>query len=144
MVATLQQAWQGAQYELLTRNCLHFCDAFCAQLEVPPIPAWLNRMAYGADAVCTFASHTYEQVCWRMPTINAHSTGCLLKQHALQAQWLSASAAAWWHKRSPSPTAHHARGDSGHLAGSQAAASKPPRESLLQSLPRVPIPPQWQ
>ena len=62
MLLKLRQAWHGTTYELLTRNCLHFCDAFAAQLQVPAIPAYLNRMAYGADAVATFANSAYEQV----------------------------------------------------------------------------------
>ena len=32
------------------------CDVLCVDL------AWLNRMAYGADAVVTFANNAYEQV----------------------------------------------------------------------------------
>ena len=61
-LAALQQAWQGCEYELLTRNCNHFCEALCARLQVPALPAWLNRAAYGAEQVLNFANSTVEQV----------------------------------------------------------------------------------
>ena len=72
MLLKLRPAWHGTSYELLTRNCLHFCDALANGLGVPAIPAYLNRMAYGADAVANFANSAYEQVtsllCWRLST----------------------------------------------------------------------------
>ncbi|PNW86134.1 hypothetical protein CHLRE_02g074600v5 [Chlamydomonas reinhardtii] len=50
IVARLKRAWAGTSYDLLQRNCCHFCEQLCAELGVPPPPAWLNRFAQGADA----------------------------------------------------------------------------------------------
>ncbi|KAK9792019.1 hypothetical protein WJX73_000089 [Symbiochloris irregularis] len=63
-IAKLRKKWMGPEYELLTNNCLHFCDVLAEALQVPKIPAWLNRMAYGADAVVTFANCVSEQMRW--------------------------------------------------------------------------------
>lgn len=34
----LGQAWPGHSYDLLSKNCNHFCDSFCERLGVPKIP----------------------------------------------------------------------------------------------------------
>lgn len=44
IVARLKRAWAGTSYDLLQRNCCHFCEQLCAELGVPPPPggsAWL-------------------------------------------------------------------------------------------------------
>ncbi|KAG2434998.1 hypothetical protein HYH02_011996 [Chlamydomonas schloesseri] len=50
IMSRLKRAWAGISYDLLQRNCCHFCEQLCAELGVPPPPAWLNRFAQGADA----------------------------------------------------------------------------------------------
>ncbi|CAK0904824.1 unnamed protein product [Prorocentrum cordatum] len=35
----------GHRYDVLTKNCGHFCDAFCRTLGVRPVPAWVTRLA---------------------------------------------------------------------------------------------------
>lgn len=55
ILQTLKDQWQGDSYDLLSRNCCHFCEALCAVLEVGPLPGWLNRFAIGADATLVFS-----------------------------------------------------------------------------------------
>jgi len=45
----LQDEWQGWTYDLLSRNCNHFCEALVEILGVGPLPAWVNRFAINAD-----------------------------------------------------------------------------------------------
>lgn len=45
----LQDEWQGWTYDLLSRNCNHFCEALVEILGVGPLPAWVNRFAVNAD-----------------------------------------------------------------------------------------------
>ena len=80
MLLKLRPSWHGTSYELLTRNCLHFCDALAVGLGVPTIPAYLNRMAYGADAVANFATSAYEQV-----------TPLLCRNKAVGHTWIAAN-----------------------------------------------------
>ena len=40
-IAQLRAQWRGSDYELLTNNCLHFCDALATCLRVPKIPGVL-------------------------------------------------------------------------------------------------------
>eukprot|EP00250_Pteridium_aquilinum_P017572 c23690_g3_i1 orf=254-1024(+) len=53
----LGREWPGDSYDLLSRNCNHFCDAFCERLGVQKLPAWVNRFAHAgvtaAEAVKT-------------------------------------------------------------------------------------------
>jgi hypothetical protein len=41
--------WIGMDYDLLLRNCCHFCDAFCGKLGVGSLPPWVTNLA-GAGA----------------------------------------------------------------------------------------------
>ncbi|KAF2312238.1 hypothetical protein GH714_028704 [Hevea brasiliensis] len=36
-------AWNS--YDLLSKNCNHFCDEFCERLGVPKLPGWVNCFA---------------------------------------------------------------------------------------------------
>eukprot|EP00930_Biecheleria_cincta_P031161 TRINITY_DN21621_c0_g1_i1.p1 TRINITY_DN21621_c0_g1~~TRINITY_DN21621_c0_g1_i1.p1 ORF type:complete len:403 (+),score=50.95 TRINITY_DN21621_c0_g1_i1:92-1300(+) len=50
LVRQLGLAWPGSSYNLLKRNCTHFCDTFCRWLAVGPVPAWiLSLSAAGAS-----------------------------------------------------------------------------------------------
>nr|XP_019711055.1 uncharacterized protein LOC105059531 [Elaeis guineensis] len=54
----LSRAWPGRSYDLLSRNCNHFCDAFCELLGVPKLPGWVNRFANAGDAAMEVAGNT--------------------------------------------------------------------------------------
>merc|ERR1712224_741344 len=49
LLEQLGSEWPGASYDLLRRNCCHFCDDFCQKLGVGPIPQWVTNLA-GAGA----------------------------------------------------------------------------------------------
>ena len=34
----LSREWPGSSYDLLSKNCNHFCDEFCERLGVPKLP----------------------------------------------------------------------------------------------------------
>ncbi len=38
----LSREWPGCSYDLLSRNCNHFCEAFCAKLGVQKLPCKLH------------------------------------------------------------------------------------------------------
>ena len=46
----LRTQWPGHEYDLLARNCNHFCATLCEKLGVMPPPQWVNRFAGHADA----------------------------------------------------------------------------------------------
>ncbi|PWA45138.1 hypothetical protein CTI12_AA520260 [Artemisia annua] len=41
----LAQDYKGTSYNLITRNCNHFCNDVCLRLTGNPIPSWINRLA---------------------------------------------------------------------------------------------------
>lgn len=46
--ATMEQLaenYKGSAYNLITKNCNHFCDEICINLTGNPIPSWVNRLA---------------------------------------------------------------------------------------------------
>ncbi|XAR71026.1 hypothetical protein NMG60_11028106 [Bertholletia excelsa] len=39
------EQYSGNKYNLITRNCNHFCNDACLELTGKPIPRWVNRLA---------------------------------------------------------------------------------------------------
>lgn len=58
MLRELSRKWPGHAYDLLSKNCNHFCDDFCERLGVPKLPAWVNRFANTGDAAIEIAENT--------------------------------------------------------------------------------------
>lgn len=54
--------WQGSAYELLSRNCNHFCNDFCTGLEVQKIPGWVNRFANAGETAVEAAETTMKRL----------------------------------------------------------------------------------
>lgn len=41
----LAQDYKGVSYNLITKNCNHFCNDVCVRLTGNSIPSWINRLA---------------------------------------------------------------------------------------------------
>ncbi|KAL6291553.1 hypothetical protein ACE6H2_009063 [Prunus campanulata] len=54
----LSREWPGYSYDLLSKNCNHFCDEFSERLGVPKLPGWVNRFAHAGDAAMEVAGNT--------------------------------------------------------------------------------------
>uniref|UniRef100_A0A0E0MA42 PPPDE domain-containing protein n=1 Tax=Oryza punctata TaxID=4537 RepID=A0A0E0MA42_ORYPU len=54
----LSREWPGHSYDLLSRNCNHFCDVLCERLGVPKLPGWVNRFANAGDTAVVVAENT--------------------------------------------------------------------------------------
>ncbi|XP_054785662.1 deSI-like protein At4g17486 [Prosopis cineraria] len=54
----LSREWPGSSYDLLSKNCNHFCDEFCENLGVPKLPGWVNRFANAGDTAMEVAEST--------------------------------------------------------------------------------------
>ncbi|KAM7273320.1 hypothetical protein ACFE04_027984 [Oxalis oulophora] len=54
----LSKEWPGHVYDLLSKNCNHFCDEFSERLGVPNLPGWVNRFAHAGDAAMEVAGNT--------------------------------------------------------------------------------------
>merc|ERR1719401_2506957 len=46
-----EAGWRKGNYNVLTRNCCHFCNAFCKSLGVGAIPEWITSLAKTGLAV---------------------------------------------------------------------------------------------
>ncbi|KAF8041776.1 hypothetical protein BT93_A0393 [Corymbia citriodora subsp. variegata] len=54
----LAQDYRGDAYNLITKNCNHFCNDACIKLTGNPIPNWVNRLArIGINSVATMVSY---------------------------------------------------------------------------------------
>ncbi|GMJ13581.1 hypothetical protein like AT4G25680 [Hibiscus trionum] len=54
----LSREWPGNSYDLLSKNCNHFCDELCEMLGVQKLPGWVNRFANAGDAAIEIAENT--------------------------------------------------------------------------------------
>ncbi|KAL8192693.1 hypothetical protein R6Q57_027180 [Mikania cordata] len=54
----LSREWPGNCYDLLSKNCNHFCNEFCEHLGVPKLPGWVNRFANAGDTAVEIAETT--------------------------------------------------------------------------------------
>ncbi|GLT31216.1 hypothetical protein SLA2020_059680 [Shorea laevis] len=54
----LSREWPGHAYDLLSKNCNHFCDELCERLGVPKLPGWVNRFANAGDTALEIAGNT--------------------------------------------------------------------------------------
>jgi len=79
----MREEWQGNTYDLLGRNCCHFCEEFCKELGLGPIPAWINRFAYGAESAVTAVQSTYDTMMWLGEAISqtwTNTFNCMLPE----------------------------------------------------------------
>jgi len=51
LLRRLSRAWPGHSYDVMRRNCCHFCDELCFELGVDSIPAWVKNMAEAWSAL---------------------------------------------------------------------------------------------
>ena len=104
-VAELQAQWPGESYDLLHRNCVHFCDALCVRLGVGPLPGWVNRFAHGgavvSDGAAAVADGTAQA--WQVTKTAARELDAIGIVGHLAAEWSEAylsegetSLAAFW------------------------------------------------
>eukprot|EP01024_Parvocaulis_polyphysoides_P006779 TRINITY_DN1192_c0_g2_i1.p1 TRINITY_DN1192_c0_g2~~TRINITY_DN1192_c0_g2_i1.p1 ORF type:complete len:196 (+),score=12.82 TRINITY_DN1192_c0_g2_i1:75-662(+) len=63
LIGKLSASWVGERYDLLTHNCCHFCEVFVQELGLQrSFPAWINRMAYGANVTLQYTVAAYTQI----------------------------------------------------------------------------------
>lgn len=58
IIRELSREWPGISYDLLSKNCNHFCDEFSERLGVPKLPGWVNRFANAGDSAMEVAENT--------------------------------------------------------------------------------------
>lgn len=51
LIKLLEQDWPAHLYDLVTRNCCHFCNELCQRLQVGGIPDWVNKLASAGSSV---------------------------------------------------------------------------------------------
>ena len=59
----LQDEWQGWTYDLLSRNCNHFCEALVEILGVGPLPGACENRAFAHAQRASFAAIVADSLC---------------------------------------------------------------------------------
>lgn len=54
----LQEEFQGSTYDLLTRNCCHFCQTLSDKLDCEPIPGVSSRSEYCNHSQRNYTPHS--------------------------------------------------------------------------------------
>jgi len=45
LLVKLDREWPSAEYDLLHRNCCHFCQELCSRLGLGTLPSWVTKLA---------------------------------------------------------------------------------------------------
>ena len=53
ILKSLESRWSGKDYEILRKNCTHFCQAFAIELGLPEdvLPPYVTRLSYVGEQV---------------------------------------------------------------------------------------------
>merc|ERR1740121_1294354 len=51
LLRDMSARWKGDTYDMLCRNCCHFCNELCVELGVGHLPDWLNSLAAAGAAL---------------------------------------------------------------------------------------------
>merc|ERR1712232_398260 len=62
ILARLRRQWQGSSYDLLRRNCAHFCVELVRRLRVGGVPQWVNKLAGVGENMVQWLSAAAGQV----------------------------------------------------------------------------------
>ncbi|KAJ7541136.1 hypothetical protein O6H91_10G047900 [Diphasiastrum complanatum] len=62
ILTELSREWPGYSYDVLSRNCNHFCEQFCERLGVQKLPGWLNRFANAGDVAVEVTGNVMERL----------------------------------------------------------------------------------
>ncbi|XP_043720757.1 deSI-like protein At4g17486 [Telopea speciosissima] len=66
LMGKLAEEYTGNTYNLITKNCNHFCNDACLRLTAKPIPRWVNRLArIGLFCNCVLPAGLNKMKVWR-------------------------------------------------------------------------------
>eukprot|EP00405_Crypthecodinium_cohnii_P050522 CAMPEP_0206588860 /NCGR_PEP_ID=MMETSP0325_2-20121206/38554_1 /ASSEMBLY_ACC=CAM_ASM_000347 /TAXON_ID=2866 /ORGANISM="Crypthecodinium cohnii, Strain Seligo" /LENGTH=230 /DNA_ID=CAMNT_0054097259 /DNA_START=348 /DNA_END=1040 /DNA_ORIENTATION=+ len=65
LIEEMEQQWTIEVYDLLRRNCCHFCQALCARLGVGPVPDWVTSLAGFGESLFSVSDSFSEMFCCR-------------------------------------------------------------------------------
>jgi hypothetical protein len=87
LIAELQEEWYGDDYDLLAKNCCHFCQALCEHLGAEDLPPWVTSLSDTGLAVRS-VGESAAMSCGDIGTISLRSCGCGLdKLPPARAHW---------------------------------------------------------
>merc|ERR1712137_473321 len=56
VLSRLVDDWPGSAYNPTSKNCLHFCNEFCRELELGCIPGWIDHIDHSSSSIKKFPS----------------------------------------------------------------------------------------
>merc|ERR1712137_664577 len=56
VLSRLVDDWPGSAYNPTSKNCLHFCNEFCKELELGCIPGWIDHIDHSSSSIKKFPS----------------------------------------------------------------------------------------
>mmetsp|Transcript_25070 Transcript_25070/g.56854 ORF Transcript_25070/g.56854 Transcript_25070/m.56854 type:complete len:322 (-) Transcript_25070:60-1025(-) len=62
VIDDMKREWRGCTYNVLSRNCHTFSDAFCGELGVARVPRWVNDLAGAGAATAEYISCIYPEL----------------------------------------------------------------------------------
>lgn len=75
LIKKLEAEWTADQYDLLKRNCCHFCAKLCTLLGVKPMPPWVTNLASTGAAIVDTEEH-FTKVAEQVGEVVCCEPGC--------------------------------------------------------------------
>lgn len=72
----LEKEWLGRSYDVVRRNCCHFCNRFCALLGVDALPDWATNLAVAAATIADTEEQFTTVVCKVSNVVCNHGNEC--------------------------------------------------------------------
>merc|ERR1712217_762052 len=64
LITLLEKKWPGLEYDVLKRNCGHFCNELCRMMGVGPLPEWVTSLAkMGAQVLLKAQKNCRAPIC---------------------------------------------------------------------------------
>ncbi|KAI4376189.1 hypothetical protein MLD38_013979 [Melastoma candidum] len=122
----LAEEYSGNTYNLITKNCNHFCNDACVRLTRKPIPRWINRLArLGFFCNCVLPAGLNETKIRQVQSENRGVDGEKKKLRSLSSRFPSSSA--------PSESMSSTRSLRSSGRNSRSRHCLPPSSSLIHS-----------
>lgn len=61
----LAEEYKGNAYNLITKNCNHFCNDACIRLTRNPIPSWVNRLARIGKTIFSLSTSVFDDLAYQ-------------------------------------------------------------------------------
>ncbi|KAL4554657.1 hypothetical protein LXL04_037256 [Taraxacum kok-saghyz] len=127
----LAEDYKGISYNLITKNCNHFCNDVCVRLTGNSIPSWINRLARIGFLCNCIIPASISSIKVGIEDDKVHNEGEMKRLRSRSSRFTSSSSCSPASENSPSTSPTAAR-----TTGHRTTTSLPPPSPLILDSPK--------